>query len=234
VALIITLVVTGLLTWLLSRQIQKAAWMFYALAAVVAIVGTYLILTPQPSPLLRGFAIIIQRGHVAFSLFVLVMYTGAFEENSLVRRVFEPVRAQISIVASILICGHLMPYVHNFLMGAVNLQHLKLSVLGSLALALVLLVLLLMLVVTSFAFVRRRMSGDTWRKIQRLAYPFFGLIYLHQLGYLLVPALKGSPTAWLSIVVYTLVFAAYLVLRLHREVAQSKARERRGQVHEIR
>ena len=58
-----------------------------------------------------------------------------------------------------------------------------------------LVVLLVVLGVTSFAFVKRQMSTASWKKVQKLAYPFFGLVYVHPLLMLLPSALHGGLAA---------------------------------------
>ena len=83
-------------------------------------------------------------------------------------------------------------------------------------LALVLFALLLVLGVTSFNAVKRRMRADTWKRVQLLAYPFFGLVYVHLLLMLLPSALQGGAAAQASVAAYTAVFGTYAVLRVTR------------------
>jgi DMSO/TMAO reductase YedYZ heme-binding membrane subunit len=89
--------------------------------------------------------------------------------------------------------------------------------------ALVLFVLVAVLAVTSFNFIKKRMNAERWKLVQRFAYPFFGLIFFHLLGYLLIPALNGSFEALLRIVIYLIIFAAYLILRLRRASLDKRA-----------
>lgn len=83
------------------------------------------------------------------------------------------------------------------------------NVMGAFVLAVVLLVLLVVLGVTSFAFVKRQMSTASWKKVQKLAYPFFGLVYVHLLLMLLPSALHGGLAAQASVAVYSVVFVGY-------------------------
>ncbi len=87
---------------------------------------------------------------------------------------------------------------------------------AALMLALVLFALLLVLGVTSFNAVKRRMRADTWKRVQLLAYPFFGLVYVHLLLMLLPSALQGGAAAQASVAAYTAVFGTYAVLRVTR------------------
>ena len=107
----------------------------------------------------------------------------------------------------------------NVLGGAVSP-----NVMASFAVAVVLLVLLLVLGVTSFNAVKRRMRTDTWKKVQKLAYPFFLLVYVHLLLMLAPSALHGGIAATASVAVYSAVFLAYLVLRLFRAAKDRRMR----------
>ena len=86
----------------------------------------------------------------------------------------------------------------------------------------VLLVLFVMLLVTSFNAVKRHMHAKTWKNVQRWAYVFFGLMYVHLAVILMPPALSGKETAMISMTVYTIVFAAYAILRIRRTVVEMK------------
>ena len=79
-----------------------------------------------------------------------------------------------------------------------------------------LLALLLVLGVTSFNAVKKRMRTETWKRVQKLAYPFFLLVYVHLLLMLAPSALHGGIAATTSVAVYSVVFAAYVVVRLVR------------------
>ena len=69
------------------------------------------------------------------------------------------------------------------------------------------------LCVTSAQRVKHAMKATSWKRIQRLAYPFYVLTYVH-LALLLMPsALAGNSVAMLSIAVYSAVVGVYVVLR---------------------
>jgi DMSO/TMAO reductase YedYZ heme-binding membrane subunit len=224
-SLIISLIVMTALAAAIRTPLKRLPLLFYGLAVLVSMAAIYLTLYPDPNPFIRAFAFAVQKGHVGFSLFAVVMYLGVFDTASAVRRYFNPVRAELSIMAAILMAGHFILYLRNYLMLLGGLLSLKWSILASLVVALVLLALLTVLTVTSFNAVKRRMRPAAWKKLQRLAYLFFGLIYLHMLGYLLPPALGGSTAAWVNVAVYTVLFGGYAVLRvrkMRRELQSSK------------
>jgi len=202
---------------LASRPALKAApWACYIVAAFVAAAAVFLTVNPHPSPALRVMAFAVQKGQAGFALFAVVMFIGVFEQGSWVRQWLGPVRAELSVTAAILICAHFGPYMANYLVLSAGLLGLKTSVFVSLLIAMVLLVLLVLLTATSLKAVKAKMSANAWHRVQACAYVFFALVYLHLLGYLLVPAMSGSATAPVLIGVYTLVFAAYALLRVRK------------------
>ena len=106
--------------------------------------------------------------------------------------------------------------------GALVMRYFGDSISGA---ALVLLVLLVVLGVTSFAFVKRQMSTASWKKVQKLAYPFFGLVYVHLLLMLLPSALHGGLAAQASVVVYSVVFVGYALCRVGRALVDRSAED---------
>ena len=77
--------------------------------------------------------------------------------------------------------------------------------------------------ITSFQVVKHGMKALTWKRIQRLAYPFYVLTYVH-LALLLMPsALVGNTVAVVSIAVYSAVMGAYVVLRSAKALADRRA-----------
>ena len=89
----------------------------------------------------------------------------------------------------------------------------------------VLLALLAVLGVTSFNLVKKRMRTETWKKVQKGAYVFYGLIYIHVLAMLLPSAMNGGSAAVQSIAVYTAVFVVYAVARVTRAVMDKKRKQ---------
>ena len=58
------------------------------------------------------------------------------------------------------------------------------------------------------------MKAKSWKRLQRLAYPFFILIYIHVMLLFSMNVEKNR----LSIIVYTLVYVSYVVLRLRKYI----------------
>ncbi|MBE6034462.1 MAG: hypothetical protein E7222_07140 [Clostridiales bacterium] len=170
------------------------------------------------------------RGAFPTALFVVVMFLGAVEKKSDLARQLMPIRGNLAIIAS------LMTLAHSFVYGVYyvttlfsNPQEFNLRDIISLILTVPLFILMILLMVTSFTKVRRRMKATAWKKIQKLAYLWFGLLYLY-LMVLLVPsmlsALKPSSEMELfykvnyviSVLAYTAVFGVYFVMRVRKYI----------------
>lgn len=205
----------------LRNPIKRWPMLFYVLA--VALVGVFVLgaYIPLPRSVWSLLLVLVQKCMLPLALFVVVMYIGVFGRDSKVGSWLRPIRAELSIVAWILSLGHmtmyLVSYAPRLLAGRIDG-----SVLAALVLALVLFALLLVLGITSFNVVKKHMKTSTWKRVQLLAYPFFGLVYVHLLLMLLPSALRGGVPAQISVAVYTVVFGAYAVLRVMRA-----ARDRR-------
>jgi len=130
------------------------------------------------------------------------------------------IRAELSIIASILICAHLIPYLINYIEMLPIFWSLKNSVMFSLVLSVLILLLLIPLTITSFKAIRIRMNPVTWKRLQRFAYLFYILIYFHLIGYLLVPLQKGSIEAIINTAIYTAIFVVYAILRIKKALGE--------------
>jgi DMSO/TMAO reductase YedYZ heme-binding membrane subunit len=196
--------------------------LFYAAALLVCIAGVYLTWNPPPDTVVRALVYAVQKGHVAFAFFTVVMFIGVFPQNSIVRRSLNSVRAELSIIASILIIGHFIPYLMNYITSISNVFSMRPSFISSFIIALILLVLLLMLASTSFYSVKRMMNATTWKGVQRFAYVFYCLIFVHLIGYLIIPVLGGSVGALVNVVIYGVILVVYVTARLARVRADAR------------
>lgn len=199
----------------LRNPLKKMPVVFYALAIAVCVLFVAGGFFPMPRPVWSGLLLLVQKCMLALALFSVVMFIGVFSPDSRIGRWLRPVRAELSIIAWILALGHMAVHLASYLP---RLGTTRDTVLVSFAVALVLFVLLLILGVTSFSVVKKRMKRDTWKRVQMLAYPFFGLVYVHLMLMLLPSALQGGAAAQASVTVYSVLFVAYAGLRMRRAV----------------
>ena len=214
--LVAALAASVILAFAVRNPLKKAPVLIYVLAAAVAASGMVLTLAPPADPLLRAYAYAVQKGQLAFGMFAVVMYIGVLPQASKAYGWLAPVRGKLSIVAWILIIGHVAQYAVSFLPRLFAPGGVQGVMLAALVAALALTLLLIALGITSVSVVRQAMKPAVWKRVQRLAYAFFALAYVH-LALMLAPsAVAGGATAQVGLAVYTAVVAAYAVLRVAR------------------
>lgn len=164
-----------------------------------------------------------KRGALSTALFIVVMYLGALDgTHPAVRKLME-VRGELSILACTLTLGHNIIYgMKHFVALFTNPWEMKPNVLIAAILSLIMIAVMIPLMVTSFKAVRGKMQASGWKRLQRLAYVFFALIYVH----VMVLFVPKADKKLVDIVIYTAIFALYLLLRLMKA---AKRRNRRGQ-----
>lgn len=211
---LIALIIVFVLIAACERPLRRHPAPFYLLS--IGLVGVYFYgsATNATGVLWPYFMPLMQRCAIAFLLFSIVMFIGVLKDSSALRSRLMPIRRQLSIMACIFAVGHIVHYAASYLPSLASTPTISLAC--ALALALVIVVLMTVLLVTSFVAVKQRLKPSAWKSIQRLAYPFYLLIYVH-LALLLMPsAILGKETALVSLGVYTVVVLAYGVLRIRR------------------
>lgn len=218
---IVALLISFVLVIACAKPLKKYPVPFYL--GAIALVGVYFwgVQTSVHNEVWSYFQPLMQRCALAFLLFSVVMFVGVLDEKSRLRTHLMPIRRQLSILACIFAVGHIVFYGSSYLMrlsGAFNA-----NLVFSLGLAAVITVLMAVLGITSFQVVKHGMTAAAWKRIQKLAYPFYLLIYVHLLLLLAPSAAAGNSVAVLSVVVYSVVTGAYVVLRLRKALADHAA-----------
>lgn len=207
----------------LAGFIKRLPWLFYALAVLAVVV-----LFAGAEGYIDGgwwkpLILLVKRCMLALSLFTVVMFTGALSRESWLGIRLRSIRSELSIVACILCVGHVCQYLVAYVSRAVA-GSLDLQTGASICIALVLFVLLFVLGVTSGNAMKKRMRGASWKRIQRFAYPFFLLTYVHLMLMIAPAALLGSEQAIVNVTLYSVVFAAYVIMRVYRYAKDRSAR----------
>lgn len=215
------LLLTVFCCFVLRRLIRRCPWMLYVVALGVDIAYVAASEFGAPFWLWQPLFVLVQKCYLSLALFVVVMYIGCFARTSKVAVWLRPVRAELSIAACLLAVGHMAAYLGTYVSMLVS-GSAKGNVAIAFVVAIALLVLLLVLGVTSINRVKRAMSSEHWAALQRWAYVFFGLIYVH-LALMLTPAaFRGGQSAQESLAIYTAVFGVYAVARLARAYVDSR------------
>ena len=219
----VSLLVSVALATLFQKPLKKIPTVFYAIAVLMCLAAIYLTWNPSPYQWARLIVFAIQKGQVGFSLFILVMFIGVFSKRSTIRRYFTPIRAQLSILASIFIVSHFIPYLFNYLTLITSLFSYKTNISVGFITGIILLLLLIPLAITSFNVIRKKMNAGTWKALQRWSYVFIILAYIHAVCFLLVPATGNSDIAMITnIILYSVIMAAYGILRFRRKIIDKK------------
>lgn len=214
---IVSLILALLFAFGLGNQIKKYPGIFYALSILLVIgVSVYYktgLIDISPEWFTTYITGPFKRGAFSTALFILVMYAGALDPKWTVTKNLYKIRGELSIIACIITLGH------NFIYGTRHFPNLffhanemELKYLLATVMTLIMIAMMLPLMITSFPVVRKKMQPQTWKKVQKLAYPFFALIYLHIMTVFIPKAGKK----WLEIAIYTIIFGSYAVLRIRK------------------
>lgn len=220
---LISMAIAILFTVLCGKGLRAHPASFYLGAVVIAV--TVSAVTWSGAALPVAFATyvwpVFARGGLAGALFILVMWAGAFPNGSTPIKKLMPIRGQLSILASILTLGHNAAYgkvyfVRLFTDPASLPANQRAAAVCSVAM----LVIMLPLFVTSFQCVRRKMKPKTWKRLQRFAYGFYGLLACHILLLTVPSARRGESAYLLTVFVYGTAFLSYLVCRVSKALAK--------------
>ena len=207
---LIVLACTAVFVYVFKHAICKAPIVFYVLALVLSAVYFATTYVDMPVGVKLALFTMMQKGTLATALFVVVMYIGVFRNVDFIRRRLMPARATLSIIACILILGHVFKYLAAYLP---RFSAIPSIIQGGLVVAVICFVIMAVLGVTSVQRIKHSMHASTWVKLQKWAYVFFALVYAHAVVLLVPTALPGT-AAYTSIIVYTAVFGLYAVLRV--------------------
>jgi DMSO/TMAO reductase YedYZ heme-binding membrane subunit len=155
---------------------------------------------------LFGFRIVpieqfLASGHLALSFFLLVLFTGVLPKKSKPFKVLMQVRGQLAILGFIFLLPH-------------ALSKLSLALAGYNFTGLIAFILFIPLVFTSFMPIRKKMDPKNWKKLHKLSYITYFMLYIH-LGF---DILIGN--TWMfkfstNSILYHLLLVLYIAMRLY-------------------
>ena len=128
-----------------------------------------------------------------------------------------PIRGQLSIMASIMcLCHNIFFGRTYFIMMFTKPDAMSAVQLAAGVISIILIAIMLPLFIMSFPVIRKKMNPRKWKKIQRLAYVYYGLLYVHIMVLMIPGTVHGYVEYAVNITVYSIVFATYAVLRLRK------------------
>lgn len=212
---------------LLHRQIKKYANVFYVISALISI--AFIVYFKMklninvPENINKYLITIFSRGAISTAMFTIVMYMGVLNRSSSLTRLLMPIRAELSIIACIFTLGHNILYGISFFPQLFTSPgEMPILKLIATLLTIIIMCIMLPLMITSFPGVRKKMKFKKWKNLQRLAYPFYGLIYIHIMC-LFIPKMQNGK--FLDIIIYSIIFLSYFVLRLYKYSKDKKHKE---------
>ena len=212
---LISLCLAAALAWFGAGFIKRNAGPLYLLASASSLgVVSVTHLGLAPDSLLWK---LLSNCAFATALFAVVMYMAVLPRGGRAVKRLLPIRAELSILACILTLGHNLAYGKTyFVMLLTRPERLEGELLWAAICSLVLIALMLPLMVTSFPKVRKKMKAKAWKRLQRLAYGFYGLTYIHVM-LLAVSFLKNGKGEYIfNLLVYSAVFLPYGILRIRK------------------
>ncbi len=168
---------------------------------------------------------IFAKGSIGTAMFVAVMYAGALPKGSKLIAPLMKIRGELSITAAILVLCHNFTYgMTYFKMLFIKPEALSATQLAAAVISLVLIAIMIVLTVTSFPSVRKKMQAKKWKQLQRTAYVFYGLMYVHIMLINIPYARLGLGTYIANVVIYSIVFLGYAAMRIAKAVSVKAAR----------
>ncbi len=212
---IYSLILVTILSLLFTKTIRNHSKFFHSIASIIAILTTiYEILRLTSNFKLHGFVAALEKasmkGNIAIAFFVLVMFAGALNSRWSITKKLLSTRAELAILGSILILPHCVMYFVRFIIKLLNNQPIKTLYLIYLIIGLIAFIIMIPLFITSLKKIRSKMKYKDWKKLQRFAYPFYLLAYVH----ILISLLNSKEVDLLKLITYTVVFGVYLILKL--------------------
>lgn len=223
--LIISLIIVSLFIYFLKDSLKKHAGIYYIGAAVISIAVFLLGFLPMPLFLKNNILGIFAKGSLGTAMFVAVMYAGALPKGSKLIAPLMKIRGELSITAAILVLCHNFTYgMTYFKMLFIKPAALSATQLTAAIISIILITIMLVLTVTSFQAVRKKMKAKKWKQLQRTAYVFYGLMYVHIMLINIPYARLGLDTYIANVVIYSIVFLGYAAMRIAKAVSVKAAR----------
>ncbi|WP_207729569.1 ferric reductase-like transmembrane domain-containing protein [Clostridium chrysemydis] len=213
--LLVSLIIVSFLSLVFEKQIKlKKNLLFFISAIISLLVSIYEIIKISTGFKLSGFPFVIERsfmkGFISLSFFILVMFAGALNKRFEITKRLLRIRAELAIIASILLLPHGIIYLYKFLIAFINKPNLSLSYISLIVIGLIAFIIMIPLFITSFDKYRKSLGYKKWKSIQRFSYLFFFLTYVH----IMVILLFSEKIDIFSLALYNLIFLSYTFLRL--------------------
>ena len=217
-AFIISLIVMCGMVLLFDNAIKKAPAYFYIGAFVLNLIAFIIYKNAALSGFLKNVILaMFTTGYVGIAGFYIVMFTGALNAKGKLIKKLMKIRGELSIISSILMLSHIVIFGPQYIEMAVkNANTINGSLLFSIICGTILLIQTIYLGITSVKAVRRKMKAKTWKNLQRTAYLFYFLMYIHGVTMQANKCKNADFDAVIIIVAYSCLFFTYVIMRVRK------------------
>ena len=226
---LIAIIIAGLFSYFCADALRKKPIPFYIAGTVLSVLmivlnQTHVRFSDFTNTYLIG---LFNRGVLAAALWCIVAWVGALpDEAKNLRKKLLPARGELSIFAALITLSHAVVYGISYVRRLFSGRAPESDFLLTCIVCLLLMLIMIPLTVISFKAIRKKMNAKKWKTIQRTAYVFYTLIYLHIMLILVPRAQQGREGVLFSIIVYTIVFVGYAVFRIRKVIIKNKKPQR--------
>lgn len=178
----------------LGKYIRKGFIFLLIASAIISAIPLFQII-----PFFEEYVV---SGYIGLAFYVVVMFAGAFPLGSKLSKKLKAVRKEFSILGFVFLVPHFYIYLSAYLRGSLAWEFF-----GVIAF-----VIMIPLFITSFGFVKRKITTKHWFQLQKAAYFVYLLIFVH----LILVAEVDHQLA------YAVIFGLYTVMKLNVSLLKSK------------
>lgn len=225
---LISIIIAILLVSIGRNFIKKHAnicYIFTTILSIGLVLGSYTgVIWTLPSWFTITILPILIKSTFSTAIFVIVMYTGAFKNGSKLIKFLMPIRAELSIIAGILTLAHNISFGKNHFVNLFTApETMSTNMKAAAGVSIILISIMLPLLITSFPIARKSMKPKVWKRLQRFAYLFYALIYVHVMLIMVPVALTGNTTYIINVLVYNVVFITYAIMRVSKYLTKKSS-----------
>lgn len=211
---LISLILILLYITIYKNSLRNKSAIHYAISIFINVLILSLDVLKYDNKLINIIEIYINNGFISLAFFTIVMAIGVLRNKSKIRSKLRPIRTQLSILACIYTIPHLYIF-YNYCL--IDLLKINLYNFISPLVSLSLFILFIILFITSFKFFKIKLKTKRWKKIQKLAYPFFFLLYLHLALISKNSISLGDKADVFNLIIYSVIFFIIFALRIDKE-----------------
>ena len=213
--LVYSLLFITALTLIYNKGIKKYSKVFYCVALSTSFITiVYEIYRLITNTKLHGFIGSLEKafmkGNISIAFFFIVMFAGALNPKWKITKKFLSIRAEAAILGCIFLLPHVIMYPVRFINKLLIHKPITTLYIVYLIVGLIAFLIMVPLFITSLKKVREKMSYSNWKKVQRWAYPFYFLTYIH----IVLSIFNDKKFDLLKLTVYTVLFLLYFLFKV--------------------